>query len=158
MATAPAQSMRTTGRAMGWMTRRLAGPGTGRPAPWAVVRTAVALALPPCIGRATGHAALGTLAAVPALFTAMIEPGGGYLRHAQVYGLVAVLDPARNEVARAEARGDAGTALVAVVDALDAILHTVRDIADDARASMKTAGGPSAPRWRRLLPRTVRPA
>lgn len=142
---------------MGYMTRRLAGPGTPRPAPWAVVRTAVALALPLCIGRATGHAALGTLAAVSALFTAMIEPGGGYLHHAQVYG-VAVLDPARNEVARAEARGDAGAALVAVVDALDAILHTVRDIADDARASMKTAAGASAPRGRRLLPRTVRPA
>ncbi len=92
MATARAENMRTTGRAWGGMTRRLAGPGTGRSAPWAAVRTAVALALPLCIGLATDHAELGTLAALSALFTAIIEPGGGYLRHAQVYGLVALVN------------------------------------------------------------------
>ncbi len=35
---------------------------------------------------------LGSVGAIAALFTAIVEPGGGYQRHATVYGLVTAMN------------------------------------------------------------------
>ena len=75
-----------------WLTRRIAGPGTGRPAPLGALRMALALALPLGLGLAYGRLDLGSVGAIAALFTAIVEPGGGYRRHAATYGAVTAMN------------------------------------------------------------------
>ncbi|MFM9017850.1 MAG: FUSC family protein [Actinomycetota bacterium] len=70
----------------------LAGPGPGRPAPLAALRMAIALAAPLAVGIAVGRPDLAVLAALGAVFTSVVEPGGGYGRHLRVYGLMTVLN------------------------------------------------------------------
>lgn len=75
-----------------WFARRIAGPGTGRPAPLSALRMALALALPLGLGLAYGRLDLGSVGAIAALFTAIVEPGGGYRRHAATYAAVTVMN------------------------------------------------------------------
>ena len=84
--------MKRVERGAGWLARRIAGPGTGRPAPLSAVRMALAVALPLLLGLAGGRLDLGSVGAIAALFTAIVEPGGGYRRHAQVYAVVTALN------------------------------------------------------------------
>jgi hypothetical protein len=84
--------MKRMERGAGWLARRIAGPGTGRPAPLSAVRMALAVALPLLLGLAGGRLDLGSVGAIAALFTAIVEPGGGYRRHAQVYAVVTALN------------------------------------------------------------------
>lgn len=79
IATAPARG------GAAWMALRLAAPGTGRPAPRAAVRMALALGGPLFVGFAIDRPVLGMIAALAAFFTALIEPVGGYRAHAVVY-------------------------------------------------------------------------
>ena len=53
---------------------------------------ALAVALPLCLGLAGGRLDLGSVGAIAALFTATVEPGGGYRRHAEVYAVVTALN------------------------------------------------------------------
>lgn len=80
------------GRRARWMARRLLGPGIGRPAPLAALRVALALAAPLLVGLAVGRRDLAVLATIAALFTAIVEPGGGYGRHLRVYAVMTVLN------------------------------------------------------------------
>jgi len=75
-----------------WLARRIAGPGTGRPAPLSALRMALALALPLGLGLAYGRLDLGSVGAIAALFTAIVEPGGGYRRHTAVYASVTAMN------------------------------------------------------------------
>ncbi|MBM3698042.1 MAG: hypothetical protein FJW78_06130, partial [Actinobacteria bacterium] len=70
----------------------LAGPGPGRPAHLAALRMAIALAAPLAIGIAVGRPDLAVLAALGAVFTSVVEPGGGYGRHLRVYGVMTMLN------------------------------------------------------------------
>ena len=80
------------GRRARRLARSLAGPGPGRPAPLAAVRMAIALAAPLAVGVAVGRPDLAVLAALGAVFTSVVEPGGGYGRHLRVYGVMTILN------------------------------------------------------------------
>lgn len=80
------------GRRARWLARRLVGPGAGRPAPLAAARVALALAAPLAMGLLIGRRDLAILATGAALFTAVVEPGGGYGRHLRVYGAMTILN------------------------------------------------------------------
>lgn len=85
-------TLRLEGRRARWIAVRLAGPGAGRPAPLSALRTGIALAAPLIIGTAFDRLDLAALAALAALFTAIVEPGGGYGRHLRVYGVMTLLN------------------------------------------------------------------
>lgn len=78
-------TMAPSHRGAAWVALRLAAPGTGRPAPRAAVRMALALGGPLIVGLAIGRPVLGMIAALAAFFTALIEPVGGYRAHVTVY-------------------------------------------------------------------------
>ena len=80
------------GRRARWLARRVAGPGAGRPAPLAALRMAMALAAPLVVGLAIGRRDLAVLATLAALFTSVVEPGGGYGRHLRVYAVMTLLN------------------------------------------------------------------
>lgn len=80
------------GRRARRVARYLAGPGPGRPAPLAALRMAIALAAPLAVGLAIGRPDLAVLAALGAVFTSIVEPGGGYGRHLRVYGVMVLLN------------------------------------------------------------------
>lgn len=80
------------GRRARRLARQLAGPGPGRPAPLAALRMAIALAAPLALGVALGRPDLAVLAALGAVFTSVVEPGGGYGRHLRVYGVMTILN------------------------------------------------------------------
>ena len=80
------------GRRARRLARYLAGPGPGRPAPLAALRMAIALAAPLAVGLAFGRPDLAVLAALGAVFTSVVEPGGGYGRHLRVYGVMIALN------------------------------------------------------------------
>ena len=85
-------SLGLEGRRARRLARYLAGPGAGRPAPLAAVRMAIALAAPLALGIALGRPDLAVLAALGAVFTSVVEPGGGYGRHLRVYGVMTILN------------------------------------------------------------------
>lgn len=82
------------GRRARRVARYLAGPSPGRPAPLAALRMAIALVAPLALGLAFGRVDLAVLAALGAVFTSVVEPGGGYGRHLRVYGVMTVLNAA----------------------------------------------------------------
>lgn len=90
-ARAPRRGARVTAAAaparggMAWLAIRVAAPGTGRPAPRAATRMALALGGPLIVGFAIDAPVLGMIAALAAFFTALIEPVGGYRAHVMVY-------------------------------------------------------------------------
>ena len=119
-----------------WLTRRIAGPGTGRPAPLSALRMALALALPLGLGLAFDRLDLGSVGAIAALFTAIVEPGGGYRRHAAMYAIVTAM----NVVVVILAVLVAGSALAAAVTML--ILGTLAGVAS-AWGSVPTLAAPA---------------
>lgn len=88
----PSAPLAAQGHRARWLARRLMGPGPGRPAPLAAARVAVALAAPLAVGLMFGRRDLAVLATGAALFTAIVEPGGGYGRHLRVYGVMTVVN------------------------------------------------------------------
>ncbi|MGA0067870.1 MAG: FUSC family protein [Miltoncostaeaceae bacterium] len=85
-------ALRLEGRWASWLARRLMGPGVGRPSPLGGLRVAVALAGPLAVGLAIDRRDLAILATGAALFTAMVDPGGGYGRHLRVYMAMAAVN------------------------------------------------------------------
>ncbi|MBL6634389.1 MAG: FUSC family protein [Thermoleophilia bacterium] len=74
------------------IARRIIGPGVGRLSPLGGLRVAVALAGPLAMGLAIDRRDLAILATGAALFTAMVDPGGGYGRHLRVYSAMAAVN------------------------------------------------------------------
>lgn len=72
----------------------MVGPGVGRPSPLGALRVAVALSGPLAVGLAIDRRDLAILATGAALFTAMVDPGGGYGRHLRVYAAMAAVNMA----------------------------------------------------------------
>ena len=119
-----------------WLARRIAGPGTGRPAPLSALRMALALALPLGLGLAYDRLDLGSVGAIAALFTAIVEPGGGYRRHAATYGAVTAM----NVVVVVLAVLVAGSAVAAAITML--VLGTLAGLAS-AWGSVPTLAAPA---------------
>lgn len=97
---------------------------------------ALALALPLGLGLAYGRLDLGSVGAIAALFTAIVEPGGGYRRHAATYGAVTAM----NVVVVILAVLVAGSAIAAAITML--VLGTLAGLAS-AWGSVPTIAAPA---------------
>ncbi len=107
-------ALRLEGRRARWLARRMVGPGVGRTSPLGALRVAVALAGPLAVGLLVDRRDLAILATAGALFTAMVDPGGGYGRHLRVYAAMAAVNMAVTMLALACA-GHAVTAGVVML-------------------------------------------
>lgn len=132
-----ADSLALEGRHARWLAWRLVGPGVGRPSPAGAVRVGMALAGPLAAGIAAGRRDLAVLATGAALFTAIVQPGGGYMRHLRVYGAMAVVNILVTMLALAVAGHAVAAGLVMLVLAAGAGIAT-------AWGAVPTAAAPAA--------------